>query len=80
MPYNDIIGTTGVGLLLVSYFLNLFSFIPKDGKLFFLINIAGSALACYASVLIHYVPFTVLEAVWCLVSVAGFYKLYSTTN
>jgi hypothetical protein len=80
MHYNDIIGTTGVGLILLAYFMNLFSFIPKDGKLFFLMNIVGSALACYASVLIHYAPFIVLEAVWCLVSIAGFYKLHSTTN
>ncbi|HEX4956986.1 MAG TPA: hypothetical protein VFV46_02310 [Lacibacter sp.] len=80
MQYNDLIGTSGVGLILLAYFLNLFSLIPKDGKLFFLMNIVGSALACYASVLIDYVPFIVLEAVWCLVSIAGFYKLHSTTN
>lgn len=80
MDFNDIIGTTGVGLILLAYFLNSFSFIKKDGRLFFVLNIAGSALACYASVLIHYVPFIVLEAVWCMVSVAGFIQTISKTN
>jgi hypothetical protein len=80
MNYNDIIGTIGVGLILLAYFFNIFSFIPKEGKLFFLMNILGAGLACYASVLINYVPFILLEAVWCLVSIAGFIKLISKTN
>jgi hypothetical protein len=80
MNYNDIIGTIGVGLILLAYFFNTFSFIPKEGKLFFSMNIIGAGLACYASALIHYVPFIVLEAVWCLVSIAGFLKLIFKTN
>jgi hypothetical protein len=80
MNYNDIIGTGGVGLILLAYFLNIFSFIPKEGNLFFIMNIIGAALACYASVLINYIPFIVLEAVWCIVSVVGYLKLISKTN
>lgn len=75
MHYNDIIGTVGVGLILLAYFLNTFSLVPKDGKLFFSMNIIGAGLACYASVLINYVPFIILEGVWCIVSVAGFVRL-----
>ncbi len=74
MNYNDIIGIIGVGLILLAYFLNIFSFIPKEGKLFFLMNILGAGLACYASVLIHYWPFVILEGVWTLVSVIGLIK------
>ena len=77
MIYNDIIGTLGVGLILLAYFMNTFSLIPKDGSLFFILNIVGAGLACYASLLINYVPFVILEAVWCIVSVAGFIKLIS---
>lgn len=80
MQYNDVIGTTGVGLVLLAYILSLFSFIQKEGSVFFVLNIIGSALACYASVLINYVPFIVLEAVWCIVSIAGYIKLISKTN
>lgn len=71
MNYNDVIGTIGVGLILIAYFTNTFSLIPKDGKLFFVLNIIGAGLACYASWLILYWPFIVLEAVWCIVSVIG---------
>jgi hypothetical protein len=76
MNYNDIIGTIGVGLILLAYFLNIFSLIPKEGHLFFIMNIIGAALACYASFLIDYFPFIILEGTWTLVSVAGLIKLY----
>ncbi|HMO61212.1 MAG TPA: hypothetical protein PKC39_01350 [Ferruginibacter sp.] len=75
MQYNDIIGTIGVSLILLAYFLNIFSLIPKDGKLFFMMNIIGAGLACYASVLIKYLPFVLLEGVWTIVSIAGLLKL-----
>jgi hypothetical protein len=74
MNFTDIIGTVGVGLILIAYFSNIFSFIPKDGKLFFILNIIGAGLACYASWLINYWPFVILEATWCFVSVIGFLK------
>jgi len=80
MNYNDIIGTIGVGLILFAYFFNTFSLIPKEGKLFFSMNIIGAGLACYASFLINYVPFIILEGVWCIVSIAGFVKLLYKTN
>jgi hypothetical protein len=76
MNFNDMVGATGVGLLLLAYFLNTFLLIQKDGKLFFTMNIVGAALACYASVLINYVPFIILEAAWCLASIAGAYKIH----
>lgn len=74
MSFNDIIGTIGVGLILLAYFANVFALIVKEGKLFFVLNIAGAALACYASWLINYWPFVILEATWCLVSVIGLAK------
>lgn len=74
MTYNDWIGTIGVGLILLAYFSNVFSLIPKDGKLFFVLNIIGAFLACYASWLIRFWPFVVLEGVWCTVSVIGLLK------
>jgi hypothetical protein len=75
MLYNDIIGTIGVGLILIAYFLNIFSFIEKDGKLYFLMNIFGASLACYASLLINYKPFIIIEGTWVIVSIFGFLKV-----
>jgi hypothetical protein len=80
MQYNDVIGTIGVGLVLLAYLFNIFSLIPKEGRLFFVLNITGAALACYASVLINYVPFIILEGVWCVVSITGLIKLLLKTN
>lgn len=75
MSYNDIVGTIGVGIILIAYFINIFSFIKKDGVLFYVMNIIGASLACYASVLINYLPFIILEATWAMVSVLGLVKV-----
>lgn len=78
MSYDETIGVNGVGLILVAYFCNIFSLIPKDGKLFFAMNIIGAGLACYASYLIAYWPFVILEGTWCLVSIVGLIKRVTT--
>jgi hypothetical protein len=75
MSYDGIVGTIGVGLILIAYFLQTFGFMSR-GKWFFIFNALGAALACYASWLIHYWPFVILEGVWTLVSVIGFLGLY----
>lgn len=71
MTYNDWIGTVGVTIILLAYFLNIFRLIPRNGTLFYLGNIVGASLACYASLLISYWPFVVLEGTWALISIAG---------
>ncbi len=74
MNYNDSIGAIGVGIILLAYFLNIFSFIKKDGNFYFILNIIGASIACFASYLIHYMPFIVLEATWAIVSIFGLFK------
>jgi hypothetical protein len=71
MSYNDIIGTVGVGLILIAYFCNIFGMVAKNGKLFFIMNVIGAGLACYASLLINYWPFVILEAAWAGVSIVA---------
>jgi hypothetical protein len=78
MSYNDWIGTIGVGLVLLAYFLNTIKAIPENGKFFFALNVIGGALSCYAAVLIDFIPFVVLEAIWTVVSVYGLMKVYRT--
>ncbi len=72
---NDIVGFTGVFILLVAYFLHLVKLIKPDKLLYLLLNFTGAALACLASVLIHYTPFIILEALWALVSLISIIKL-----
>jgi len=74
MPLSTFIGSAGVILLLLAFFLNLFKFMPQDGNSYILLNIIGAGLSCYASYLIHYIPFVILEATWCLVAVFAFVK------
>ena len=70
MSYSSIIGTVGVTLLLAAFFLHLFGFLPR-GRVYILLNIIGAGLSCYASLLIRYWPFVVLEGCWALVSILG---------
>ena len=74
MGYKDIIGTLGVGLILLAYYLNTINRVPKNGKSFYVMNMTGAALACYASLLINYLPFVILEGAWTLVSIYGLMK------
>lgn len=76
MSYNEIIGTVGVGLILLAYFFTTFGWINGREKLFFLLNLVGAGFACYASLLIHYWPFVILEGIWLLVSVIGLIKTF----
>ena len=68
------IGSLGVALLLLAFFLNLFKFIAPDGLAYIGLNIAGAGLACLSSWMIAFMPFVVLEAVWCLVAAAALAK------
>jgi hypothetical protein len=71
MNYENIIGVIGVALILMAFFLHTARFIENNGKLYYVMNIFGAALACYASYLIAYLPFVILEGVWTLVSIYG---------
>ena len=58
------IGSAGVTLLLVAFFLNLVKVMRSDGWLYLAMNLAGASLACYSSYLIRFMPFVVLEGTW----------------
>lgn len=68
MNIADVFGTTGVTLLLLAFFLNLLGIIQKENKSYSLLNLIGAALACYASVLINFLPFVILEGSWAFVA------------
>ena len=74
MSHDDLIATIGVGLILLAYFFNIFGIVKKEGSLYFILNIIGAGLAGYASYLIDFIPFVILEATWVLVSFIGLLK------
>ena len=71
MSYSSIIGSIGVTLLLAAFFLTLFRYVSQESRLYVLLNIIGAGLSCYASVLIRYWPFVVLEGCWSLVALVA---------
>lgn len=66
--YADWVGAAGVSLLLLAFALNVFGALDRKSVSYSLINAIGAGLAAYASWLISYLPFLVLESTWCLVS------------
>ncbi len=75
MTQTDWAGFIGVAILLIAYFLNLRNVLKKDSMIYLFLNFAGAAIACFASVLLKYLPFIILEGCWTLVSVIGIFNL-----
>lgn len=78
MTFTDWTGTIGVAMLLVAFFLNLNNTIKKEGYVYLLLNIVGAGLACFASVLLNYWPFIILEGCWTMVSIFSLMKYMNT--
>lgn len=67
---SELIGSVGVFLLLAAYFANLRGMLDRGSRLYQSMNAVGAGLSAYASYLIGFLPFVVLEATWLAVSVA----------
>ena len=71
MNFSEITGSIGVGILLLAYLLNILKIIQTEGLAYPLLNFIGAGIACFASWLIPYIPFVILEGVWTLISLMG---------
>ena len=76
MSLADVLGALGVFLILLAYFFNLNNKIETGSLLYILMNLAGAILAFLSSVMIHSLPFMVLEATWAMVSLVALIRLY----
>ena len=72
---NDLLGFTGVAILLAAFLLHQLNKLSKDGFVYIIMNIVGAGLACYASYLIRYLPFVILEATWMMVSMIALVRM-----
>lgn len=68
MNLVDWIGTLGVFQILLAYILNIIGKMNKQSISFILLNLAGAAMACAASILMRYWPFIILEGTWATVT------------
>ncbi|MFM7357924.1 MAG: hypothetical protein ACKO1T_05030 [Sediminibacterium sp.] len=80
MTQTDLIGFFGVAILLVAYFLNLRDIIKKDSLSYLVLNLVGAGIACFASVLLKYFPFIILEGCWTIVSAFGLITYFKRRN
>lgn len=68
---SDAIGSIGVALLLLAFFLNAFGWLDRGARSYQLLNLVGAAIAGYASWRIGFLPFVVLEGTWALVALVA---------
>lgn len=80
MQTSDIIATIGVSILLIAFFLQALKIIKTESTTYCLLNLTGAAIAGYASWLISFVPFVILETVWCVVALYSLIKIYTKEN
>lgn len=74
MDTISMIGTAGVSLLLLAYFLQIRGVISNFGKFYIGMNFIGAGLACLSSVMLRFYPFVVLEGIWAVVSLMPLVK------
>jgi hypothetical protein len=63
-----LIGSSGVALLLLAFLLQLLRRLRAESAAYAGLNFVGAGLACYASYLIDFKPFVVLEGSWAVVA------------
>ena len=80
MKISDILASIGVIILLIGFLLNLFNKIKAEDKLYAWLNFFGAAICCYASFLIRFYPFVVLETIWSFVALTSLFKVPRGTS
>jgi hypothetical protein len=76
MSFSEIMGSLGVAMLLFAYMLNMLKIIKAESLPYILLNFIGASIACFASWLIPYFPFVILEGVWAVVSLVSLVQYF----
>ncbi len=80
MKFSDIIASLGVIILLIAFLLNLTKKMKADSRAYSLLNFIGAGLCCYASWMVKFYPFILLEGVWSLVALVSLFKVPRGTS
>ncbi len=67
----ELVGSVGVAILLGAFTANLVGWLSARSRLYQAANALGAGIAAYASWGIGFIPFVVLETVWCGVALAS---------
>jgi hypothetical protein len=80
MKTSDIIASLGVIILLIAFLLNLYKRISPESKTYALLNFIGAATCGFASYMISFYPFVVLEGIWAAFALVSFFKVPRGTS
>jgi len=80
MKISDIIASAGVIILLIAFLLNLYKKLPSESKTYSLMNFIGAAICAFASYMVKFYPFIMLEGVWSLVALMSLFKVPRGTS
>ena len=80
MSLPDAIGSSGVTLLLVAFLLNLFGWLEPRARAYQGLTLTGAGLACWASWMIGFIPFVVLEGTWAAVAAVALARTVATRH
>ncbi|MET3501536.1 hypothetical protein ABIC45_003148 [Mucilaginibacter rubeus] len=80
MKRSDIIASIGVIILLIAFLLNLTKKLPTESKLYSFLNLIGAGTCCYASYMVNFYPFVVLEGVWGFVALISLFRVPRGTS
>lgn len=80
MKISDIIASAGVIILLIAFLLNLYKRLPAESKTYSLLNFIGAGMCGFASYLIRFYPFIILESIWAIVALISIFKVPRGTS
>jgi hypothetical protein len=75
MTFAELVGSVGVFFLLAAFFMNLVGVLSPASLAYICLNLGGAGLACYASYLVDFMPFVVLEGTWAVVAALALARL-----
>ena len=76
----DIIGITGVALVLVAYFLIQIGRVSALSYRYCSLNLIGAILILYSLLYNWNLASVIIELAWMLISLWGFYRCYTASN
>ena len=80
MKLSDILASVGVIILLIAFLLNLYKKLPASSKTYGLLNLIGAGICCFASYMISFYPFVILESIWAFVALVSLFKVPRETS
>jgi len=80
MQLSDIIASIGVIILLIAFLLNLYKKLPAESKTYSMMNFIGAGICCFASWMVNFYPFVILEGVWAFVALISLFKVPRGTS